>query len=393
MNPLRRPGSQPTRILFIIDELREPGGAERALLKTIRLLPRDRFQPHLLTLRADPDPDLIRDVSCPVYIFPLARTYDLKALVVARRLIRLIRSLKPGIVQTFFETSDLWAGPIARLTGVPVVISSRRDMGILRSRKHRLAYRALGRIFDQTHAVSEVVRQEFIQKDRLRPSRVVTVYNGVTLDRIDSVSTSECTRVRHELNLGETSHIITALGHIRRVKGLDVLIRAVPAVQRRFPNAVFIIAGETHEAEHGRELSRLCAELGVTNRVRFLGGIPDPLPLLKASDVFCLPSRSEGLSNALLEAMACGLPAVATRVGGNPEVIDDGRNGYIVESEDANALAERLSDLLDNQQVRADMGRMARSTVEDRFSDEQMIARVVREYESLLRGRRGSASA
>src|SRR5262249_32595385 len=146
-------------------------------------------------------------------------------------------------------------------------------------------------------------------------------------------------RLREKLSIAPGDRVISTVGHVRRIKGFDVLIRAAIAVHQKDPQALFLIAGENHEPKHYAELEALLAETGNKARVRLVGNVDDVPAFLGLSDIFCLPSRSEGLSNALLEAMACGLPSVATRVGGNPELIEDGRNGYLVESEDSGRMA------------------------------------------------------
>src|SRR5262249_42250073 len=125
----------PTHVLFIIDELCEMGGAEKALLKMVRLLPHELFRCSILTFKVNEQAEELKNISCPLHVLPLKKTYDWNAWKVAWQIRQLIRHERVSIVHTFFETSDIWAGPIARLSGCPVLISSRRDLGILRSLK------------------------------------------------------------------------------------------------------------------------------------------------------------------------------------------------------------------------------------------------------------------
>lgn len=131
-------------------------------------------------------------------------------------------------------------------------------------------------------------------------------------------------------------------------------------------------------------------ELGLERNIRFLGKLDNEevWSLLKMCDVFCQPSRSEGMSNALLEAMACGLPCVATAVGGTPEVLEDGRTGYTVASEDHHAAAARILRLLEDREGAREMGLRARRVIEERYSAQSMIERMVGLYDGLLGGRR-----
>jgi glycosyltransferase involved in cell wall biosynthesis len=144
------------------------------------------------------------------------------------------------------------------------------------------------------------------------------------------------------------------------------------------------VLGETHDPGHYAELRSLVRSLHLDDNVRFLGGLEDVYPVLERSDIFCVLSRSEGFSNALLEAMACGLPCVATRVGGNPELVRDEVNGFLVESEDDAAAARRLMELMANPGKARAMGRRSRLLVEEQFTTERMVEALVRSYESLL---------
>ena len=148
--------------------------------------------------------------------------------------------------------------------------------------------------------------------------------------------------------------------------------------------AYFVVAGNPHESDFHNQLLARRAQLGLDQNVIFLGKRTDIASLLASADVFLLPSRSEGLSNALLEAMASRLPVVATRVGGNPEVVSEGESGYLVEAEDAQTMAARLINLLvDRTQAQA-KGRKGCAIVEARFTVDTMVARMVAAYDALL---------
>lgn len=350
----------------------------------INLLPQDKFRCSLATFKLDSRVDLFRQIACPVHVFPLRRIYDWSGLRAAIKLRELIRSQDVKIVHTFFETSDTWGGLVAKLSGCPLLISSRRDMGILRSGKHRLAYRVMGPFFDRVLTVSEEVRSSCVRQDGLDPRKVITVHNGIELEKIRASNGGE--PPRRDLGTARAAHRITAVGHIRKVKGFDIFIRAAAIVRREFPQAEFLIIGAVHEPEHLQELQELTRSLGLTETVRFLGGSENVFSLLKTSDVFCLPSRSEGFSNALLEAMACGLPCVATRVGGNAEAIEDGVSGFLVPPQDPELAADRILRLLRRPEEARRMGQAGRKTVEEKFTAQAMIANLTAIYDRLLSG-------
>jgi glycosyltransferase involved in cell wall biosynthesis len=194
--------------------------------------------------------------------------------------------------------------------------------------------------------------------------------------------------LRASLRLEPTASVVTTVGTIRRVKGIDILVETAAKVLRQFPNAVFLVIGRNSEPLHFKEIEERIAALGIKEKVRFLGPSENIFPFLKMSDVFFLPSRSEGFSNALIEAMACGLPCVANRVGGNAEALEDGRNGYLVESEDAGASADRILKLLCNPKEAARMGAAGREIVEKKFTADVMIQQLTQFYDRLLAEKR-----
>ncbi|HEY6349368.1 MAG TPA: glycosyltransferase [Candidatus Angelobacter sp.] len=380
-----RPGSR-VHVLFIIDELCEMGGAERVLLKMVRLLPSDRFRCSILTFKLNRNAEALKDISCPLHVLPLRKTYDWNALRVARQIRRFIKQEKVSIVHTFFETSDLWAGPIARLSGCPVLISSRRDLGILRSRKHRMGYKLLGRLYDGVLAVSPQVREFCIEHDGLNPAKVRTLFNGMDIEQ--ALPSGNRVAMRQEMGIADDIPVITTVGNIRRVKGIDVLIQAAALVCRKHPKALFLVVGRKSEQEYCRELENEISSLGLAGNFRFLGSREDVLAILRMSDAFCLPSRSEGFSNALIEAMAARLPCVVTNVGGNSEVVKQGETGFLVTSEDFQDLAARLTHLLDDPSLATEMGVRGEEVVHSRFTVQAMMEELVQVYQDLLEQKR-----
>jgi len=377
----------PVHILYLIDVLWGLGGAEGVLLRIPKLLPKDRYRCTIGTFRLRPSSPIFDQLPCPIREFPVSRVFGMGALRSALDLRRFIRSEGVQIVHTFFESADLLGGLVAKLSGVPVLISSRRDMGILRDTRHRIAYRLMSPLFDQVQAVSEAVRQQTIRADGINPDKVVTIANGIEIEKVAAVDGTAA--MRQSLRLQDVSPLIVTVGHIRRVKGFDVLLRAAAEVCRVYPTATFLIVGSVQEPDCNRDLQDLVRQLNLERNVRFLGRMENESvwSLLKLCDVFCQPSRSEGMSNALLEAMGCGLPCVATAVGGTPEVLEDGRTGYIVPSEDHQAAAARILSLLGDAERARAMGRLARSVVKERFSAQSMIRDMVGMYDQLLGAR------
>ena len=371
-------------VLFLIDHLMALGGGETNLLKVVELMPPELVRCSIATFRITPE--IQESIHVPVHIFPWKRVYHLGAWKAAFALRKLIRDEHVDIVQTYFETSNLWGGIVAKLSGA-LLLSSRRDMGILRKTKHALAYRLVNRLADRVLAVSEEVKKFCIDADRIDPRKIAVVYNGVDLKHI----AAEGPKANPYANAdwAGASHIITCVANVRRVKGIDVLVRTAERVCRELPDAVFLVAGSLYEREYSEEVQKMICSMGLEKNVRLLGFVGDPVPLLKMSHAFCLLSRSEGFCNALLEAMACGVPSVVTRVGGNPEAIREGENGFMVAVEDDAAAAERLLDILRNPERATQIGESGRTSAQTQFSAETMIKRLISLYRDLLAKREG----
>jgi glycosyltransferase involved in cell wall biosynthesis len=368
-------GAQP-HVLLVVDQFPKMlGGGERALLKLAELLPQCGFRVSILTFFVHPECTALANPPCAIYVLGLQRTYDWTAVRGAFAFRKFLSTERVEIVQTFFESSDLWAGFVAKAMAGTRLVWSRRDMGILRGRKHALAYRMMAGLPDAVFAVSEQVRKHCIEVDGLDPDRVETVYNGVDLAH----------RASNPMPLNRADKmVVTTVGNIRRVKGHDLLVHAAAALVPRFPGLEFSVAGAVLEPEYFAELEGMVRSLGLAGRFTFLGPVADTQAHLAAADIFVLPSRSEGFSNAILEAMAAGLPVVATDVGGNAEAVQNGESGTIVPPENVDALTDAIAAILSAPERARSFGRAGKDIVQRRFSNEAMLQRVVRFYRRLL---------
>ena len=355
------------------------GGGESNLLKVAELMPPELVRCSIATFRIKPE--IRQGISVPVYVFPWKRFFHLDAWKAVIALRKLIRAEKVDIVQTYFETSNLWGGLVAKLSGA-LLLSSRRDMGILRKARHALAYRLVNRLSDRVLAVSEEVKKFCVDAEQINPNKVSVVYNGVDLKQIAAEDSGA--NPFASADWAKSPHIVACVANIRKVKGIDVLIRTAQRVCREFPDAVFVIAGSLYERAYSDEIQGMIRSLNLERSVKLLGFVENPIPLLKMSSAFCLLSRSEGFSNALLEAMACGVPAVVTSVGGNPEAIINGEDGFLVPVEDDAAAAEKLLKLLRDPERAAKIGECGRSSVQTRFSAEVMIGNLIGVYRDML---------
>jgi L-malate glycosyltransferase len=366
-------------VLLIVDQLPKTlGGGERIVLKLAALLPKHGYRASILTFLAHPESAALQSPPCSIHLLPIQRTYDLTALRASLDLRRFLKEQRIQIVQTFFESSDLWAGLVTKAASDAKLIWSRRDMGILRDRKHSVAYRLMSGVPDKVFAVSEQVRQHCIEVDRIDPSRVQTIYNGLELADWGKVA-------QPAKRPGE--YLIVTVGNIRRVKGHDVFIKAAATIVSQFPNVSFNIAGDVLEPAYFEELQASVRELNLSDHFHFVGGVTNLREYLSAADIFVLPSRSEGFSNAIVEAMAASLPVVATNVGGNAEAVQDGVSGVIIPSDDDAALSTAIIRLLSNRSEATQMGAEGKKLAAERFTTDAMMSQITSAYASLLKGK------
>lgn len=286
------------------------------------------------------------------------------------------------VVETFTHDSNLLGLPLAWLARVPVRIATHRGriegFPLWRQKLHSLIIN-IG-IAHTLIAVSEQTRQAALDEGVVA-ERVTVIPNGVTpidtllVDRVAS---------RKVLGLTENELFLLSVGRLTYQKGHDTLIQAMPKVVSRFPNTKLGICGD---GPLRPQLELLIQELGLSKHVLLLGMWSDISPVLVSADIFVLPSRSEGLSRALMEAMAQGLPVVATNVGGNKNLVTDSVDGLLVPSEDSDRLGDSILQLLDHPELMMRLGTAAQTHVLQSHSTDLMCEKYYDYMQDLMGGR------
>lgn len=363
----------PHRILHLITEL-DVGGAQKALGRLLAHLNRERFAPQVACLYNGDKAvaQEIRALGIAVTDLGMTKKWRWDAFW---RLYRLLRRERPKILHTWMFHANVPGRVMGRLAGVPVIISSERTMGQEAAWRYRLN-RFTHPLADRVVCVSQQVADFAADHVGIPRTNTVVIPNGVDLRTFGQSLTVREARLALGLPLDEP--LIGTVTRLQPVKRLDVLLYAVAPL----PDVHAVIVGD------GPQLARLetlSDELNLETRVRFIGHRRDVRPWLAALDVFVLPSAWEGMSNALLEAMATGLPVVATAVGGTPEVVVDGVTGLLVPPGDPDLLAQAIRQLLRDLDLRHTMGQAGRARVEKSFSIEETVRRTEELYTTLLK--------
>lgn len=358
------------------------GGAERQLGTIAPLLKKQGLDIHILTRKYSGLPSFEEIDGIPVHRLPIPGPMPVASLSFTANGMALLGRLKPDVIHAHELLSPTTTAVGAKLLfGIPVVAKvlgggAMGDISKLnRNPVSSLRVRTILKQVDRFITISSEIGSELAEAG-VPSQKLVHIPNGVNTDRFKPVAGEEKGILRKELGLPDGLLGIYT-GRLDEEKNVADLVSIWPAVRGKHPGASLVIVGSGSEAE---SIRRIAGE-----GIHFLGITADVAPFLQASDLFLLPSKREGLSNALLEALACGLPAVATDVGGNPELVHHGINGLLVKSGNKDDLAGAISSLFGDETRRKAMGIESRGFVLDNYRIEKTIERLIDLYNEVRR--------
>ncbi len=367
------------RTILFLSTSSGPGGAERVINNLAAALDPQKYRALLCLFRPGWLQDRSESRGIRTHIIP---TYGMTDWRWALRFRRLLEDERVDLIHAHEFDANTQGAVVAALAGIPLVATVHGKNYFSEKLRRRLAYRWVSRWATMV-AVSNNLKQFIIERVGIEPSRVKVIYNGVdVLPNCDPSAVGEC---RTEVGLPDGHQIVGVVGNLYPVKGHQYLIDAIPSVLANCPNTSFVFAGR---GQLEMELREQVHRLGVDAHVHFLGLRQDIPKILALLNVFVLPSLSEGLSMAILEAMMAGKPVVATQVGGNPELVLDGETGFLVPPRDSQALASRLVTLLTNRQQAAQFAEKGKARAEGQFSLGTMVCAYQSLYDECLASRR-----
>jgi len=356
---------RPLRVCHVSLTLKT-GGLERILTDIARHHDASESVPEFLAIReVGRFADEIRRTGCPVHLLRPAGRIGL-----VRQMVRLFRAGRFDVVHTHNTYPHLYASLAARLAGVPVVVNTRHGQRAGHGWKSRTQFRWASHLVDRIIAVSDDAARLCVEADGVAARKVTRIWNGIDLSDFSFTGPA-------------AAPIAISVARLSPEKDFPTLLRAVALAIREVPDLQLKLVGDGPERA---KLEGLTRELGITSCVEFLGERTDVPSLLAQAGFFVSSSLTEGISLTLLEAMAVGLPVVATAVGGNSEIVADGVTGQLVPPANPEALARAIVTMCRNENRWPALGRAGRSRVAQHFE----VHRMVSDYERLYRELRES---
>jgi glycosyltransferase involved in cell wall biosynthesis len=379
--------SRKRNILILIDSFGRGGGETQTVHLTRMLAEDGEYGVHLacLSRRGVLYEEALSLGLGEIPEYPLGSFYDRNAVVQLKRFASYLREHRIDVVHAQDFYTNVFGMPGAALARVPVRIASRIETGDWRTPAQELIERGAFRLSHAVNANAEAVKRHLVKKG-VPAEKIAVIYYGFDISRVtppEGVGRDEMLEALGLESAGPHRRFVTIVANLRTdVKDHPMFLRAARRVHSEIPDAAFIIAGE---GELMDEMRALAAELGLARDVLFLGRCERMAELLAISDVCVLSSKSEGFSNSILEYMAAARPVVVTDVGGAREAVVEGESGYIVNSGDDAAMAERIGSLLGEPERARAMGQSGRRVVEEKFSEQAQLDDTKALYEQLLR--------
>jgi len=374
------------KIAYVLPNI-EAGGSERHVLSLARQLDRTRYSLSLFTTAGGGSLYDEFTSLLPVTVFGepsharRIRTGPVEQLRTIRRLAAIFRKDRPDILHAYLPAANV-IGPIAaRMAGVPKVIVSKRALSNYKENFPflRLVEPMGNMLADVILVNSDAVRRDVERTEKHWRGKFRKIYNGVA--PIAAWTEEERRTFRAREGIPSGARVVLSVSNFFPYKGHEELIEAAGRVIAAIPQILFLLVGR--DAGTMEKCKRLAGERVPAHAVRFLGRRTDVSDLLRASDMFAHPSHEEGFSNAILEAMAAGLPVVACSVGGNMEAIVDGETGRLVPPRNPDALAAAVREISGNRDLGKSFGEAGRKRAAERFSLDRMVTEIEAMYRSL----------
>lgn len=353
MNNFNSTQTQPINVLFLIDELNDWNGTETHLLKLLTNLDSRKIKPTVAIIGKNRLANDFRQMGIPVINLHCAKIFSFNGLKTLLKLRKHTARLDASLIVSYHTAADILA-PLLSLLSKAICISSRRDEGFTKKKIHTTLQRYLNHFVIQMISVSHAVVRSVEKSEHYPSAKNTVIWNGEDLAKFSPSGKN----IRAELGISQKTIVFICVASLSKVKDHYSLLTAYKNLLKTHHNLCLLLVGEGSERKH---LMNQFSELG--NAVHFMGHRVDIPELLRSSDIYLQTSITEGFSNAIIQAMACGLPIITTAVGGNTELVAK-ECGYLVPPKNPNAILEAATKLVASEEQRTQFGIAARKRAE-----------------------------
>ena len=380
------------KVIHIITRLDKGGSAENTFL-TLKGLDKSRYEVSLIAGPVDdPSQDRrdqieesgVRYIQVPQLRRNIHLFYDFTALL---KIYRFLKREKPDIIHTHTSKAGLLGRLAARLARVPSIIHTPHGhvffgyFGALKTKIFILFEKLASRITSKIVALTPREKSDYLSFKVTSEEKLAVIPSGIELHKYQHAPREERSKLRKELGIAEHSAVVGTAGRLVPVKGPQFLLQAFKQVISEHPETYLVFAGD---GPLRKSLEKNAVDMDLAKNIIFAGWRDDMARVLSIFDIFCLPSLNEGMGRVLVEAMALGKPVVASDVGGIPDLIIPGKNGFLVPPRNPGELARQILFLIKNREEAAKMGRAGKEMV-SAFSDEIMVKKIAELYEKALK--------
>ena len=388
------------KVLHIITRFDKGGSAQNTFL-TLLGLKKQNFNPCLiagLSLESEMKNEEMKSkeidikrlesedidfIQCPALVRKINIIKDFKAFF---DIWKLIKKNKPLIVHTHSSKAGLLGRLAAKFAGIPIIVHTPHGhvffgyFGPLKTKIFIILEKLASRITDKIVALTNREKEDHLRLRIANDDKFIIIHSGIDLKKFKELSFNEKQNLKRDLGIPENILIIGTAGRLEPVKGPEFLIEAAKYIISKYPNTHFLFSGDGHLKQN---LEERASELGIEKNIIFLNWRDDVAKIISIYDVFVLPSLNEGMGRVLVEAMALGKPIVASNIGGIPDLVSHGKNGFLVPPKDPRELANCIQILIEDEEKRAKMGKAGKEIVEN-FTKEKMVEKIAELYKELM---------
>lgn len=356
-------------------------GTEKMIYELVKKINKEKYEVKVCVFKDDSGDQLLdklRKKNIETFCLNLNKKWEIWKLI---KLFKIIKKFKPDILQSFLFFDNITARVMGKILGISVIISGQRNVDIYRSKSRNFIEKITIPLADCIVSNSRAGKELLIRREKVPENKIKVIYNGIDLKDFHNIQRGKLSEL---INKEITNSLVVGfVGRLIKQKGLNYLLEAAAELKKEFRKIIFVLIGDGDKKE---KLEELAKKLDIQDVIYFIGRKEEAWQYMKLFDVFVLPSLSEGLPNVIIEAIVCEVPVVATKTGGISELIEDGKNGFLVEPKNSRFLSKKIRHILNlSEKERKTITENARKKIKENFSIEKMVKEYQILYEELLK--------